>query len=436
MNPDRTLHFVASGEHAFGPIARWRDQDVRADDIGDLEQHVGYARWAESAGFDALFYADFLGFDAVRHQTPRLPYEPLSLTAALASRTERIGFIATASTTYQHPYNLARTMASLDRLSAGRVAWNVVTSFVGEANFGLDELPDPAHRYARAQEFLDVVRALWASWPAAAVVDDKTNGVFVDTAHVQPIDHRGEHFSVRGPLDLPGPPTGRPLLVQAGASDEGVAFAARNADIVFVAAPDFEHAVEFGIKLRKEVAEAGRAPGDVLIFPGFRAFLGAHPDAARWARADRVTPDVLEKARRAVLRESSGFRFTGLPLDAPIPPSHLPADEELNSSGRRRSRAQIYLRWAREPGATLRDVLERIALEHGHFAMTATPTAVADELERWFLAGAADGFMVNYGSGIDEFATSVLPVLRDRGLWTPSTAHDLRSRLGLSSLEG
>lgn len=431
MSPDRTLHFVASGEHAFGPIARWREADVTPSDIADLELHAHYARWAEESGFAALFYADFLGFDPVRHQTPRLPFEPLSLTAALLARTDSIGFITTASTTFSTPYGLARTLASLDALSAGRVAWNLVTSFTGESNFGLTELPDPAARYGRAQEFLDVVRALWESYPAAAVVDDKVAGRYVDTGVVRAIDHRGAHFSVSGPLDVPGPAV-RPLLVQAGASAEGLAFAARNADIVFVAAPDFEHAVDFATRLRKAAAEAGRDPAEVRVFPGFRAFLGKDKTAARRARADRVTPDLLDKARRAVVRESDRFRLSDLPLDEPIPPSHLPDDADLDGSTRRRSRAQIYARWAREPGATLRDVLERIALEHGHFALTDTPAAVADELERWFVAGAVDGFVVNYGSGIEQFGAEVLPLLRERGLWTPPTAHDLRARLQLS----
>ncbi|MET0900564.1 MAG: NtaA/DmoA family FMN-dependent monooxygenase [Mycobacterium sp.] len=432
MSADRTLRFVVSGEHAFGPIARWREPDVAPSDINDFDQHVAYARWAESVGFDALFYADFLGFDAVRHQSPRLPFDPLTLTAALAARTRDIGFITTASTTFQAPYNTARTLASLDRLGGGRVAWNVVTSFTGERNFGLDTLPDPGTRYARAQEFLDVTHALWDSFPPDAIVDDKSGGVYVDTAQVTPLNHRGRFFDVQGPLDVPGPAS-RPVLVQAGASDEGIAFAARNADVVFVAAPDFDHAVDFSTRLRKEVADMGRAPGEVLVFPGFRAFLGEGDDAARRARSARVTPDLLDKARRAVLRESEDFRFTDLALDEPIPASHLPDAAALNTSHRRRSRAEIYLRWAREPGATLRAVLERIALEHGHFAMTATPAAVADELERWFAAGAADGFMVNYGSGITEFADEVLPLLRERGVWTPPPVGDLRTRLGLAA---
>lgn len=430
MSADRTLRFVVSGEHAFGPIARWRDADVAPADITDLEQHVAYAQWAEGVGFGALFYADFLGFDPVRHQTPRLPFDPLSLTAALAARTTDIGFITTASTSFHEPYNLARAIASLQRLSGDRVAWNVVTSFTGETNFGPETLPDPAARYARAQEFLDVTCALWSSFPDSAVVDDKAAGMYVDTTMVTPIEHCGPHFTVRGPLDVPGPAS-RPVLVQAGASEEGVTFAARNADVVFVAAPDFEHAIVFSTRLRKAAADAGRGPGEVLVFPGFRAFLGADVAAARQSRSARVTPDVLDKARRAVVRESPEFRFTDLPLDQPIPVSHLPTPEELQASHRRRSRAQIYLRWASEPGATLRDVLERVALEHGHFAMTATPAAVADELERWFVAGAADGFMVNYGSGIAEFADMVLPLLQARGLWTPPTTNDLRARLGL-----
>lgn len=429
------VRFIASGEHAFGPIARWRDADIAPPDISDLNQHAGYAQWAEAAGFDALFYADFLGFDPVRHQSPRLPFDPLSLTAALAARTDQLGFITTASTTFGTPFALARTLASLDRLSGGRVAWNVVTSFTGEANFGLHTLPDPVARYRRAQEFLDVVGALWASFPDAAIVDDKAAGHYVDTTRVQPVNHVGEHFSVSGPLDVPGPPPGRPVLVQAGASPEGVAFAARNADVVFVAAPDLEQAMDFKARLRKEVAHVGRAPEDVLVFPGFRAFLGVDDDDAHRVRSRHVTDDLLDKARRAVLRESDRFQFTELALDAPIPESHLPSEADLESSSRRRSRAQIYLRWAREPGATLRSVLERIALEHGHFALTATPRAVADEIERWFLAGAADGFMVGYGSGIAQFADDVLPLLAERGVWKPATDGNLRNRLGLPARE-
>lgn len=427
----RGLRFIASGEHAFGPIARWRHPGNGPAEIADLGQHADYAKWAEAVGFDALFYADFLGFDPVRHQSPRVPFEPLSLTAALLGHTEHLGFITTASTTFGTPYAVARIMASLDRLSAGRVAWNVVTSFTGEANFGIDTLPPPSERYARAQEFLDVVAALWASFPESAIIDDKAHGRYVDNARVGPIDHVGAYFAVRGPLDVPGPPPGRPVLVQAGASPEGIAFAARNADVVFVATPDFEQAVQFSARLRQEVEDAGRGPDEVLVFPGFRAFLGVDDDDARKVRSRHVTPDLLDKARRAVVRESDAFQFIDLPLDEPIPAAHLPTDAELEASTRRRSRAQIYLRWAREPGATLRSVLERISLEHGHFALTATPQAVADELERWYAAGVADGFMVNYGSGISGFADQVLPLLAERGLWKPDTNGDLRSRLGL-----
>ncbi|MDG4663801.1 NtaA/DmoA family FMN-dependent monooxygenase [Mycobacterium sp. 236(2023)] len=426
----RGLRLIASGEHAFGPIARWRDPAVTPSDIADLDQHAAYAGWAEDTGFDALFYADFLGFDPVRQLSPRLPFDPVTLTAALVARTRHLGFITTSSTTFGTPFHVARSLASLDRLSGGRVAWNIVTSFTGEANFGLDGLPSPAHRYARAQEFLDVVDALWKSFPESAVIDDKTAGRYVDVGRIHAIDHVGEHFSVSGPLDKPGP-VRRPVLVQAGSSPEGVAFAARNADVVFVAVPNLEEAIEFRTRLTDEVAAAGRAPDAVLIVPGFRAFLGADAADARRVRSTHVTPDLLDKARRAVLRESDRFEFVDLPLDEPIPASHLPTEAELDASAGRRSRALIYLRWAQEPGVTLREVLERIALEHGHFALTASPSAVADELEKWFLAGAADGFMVGYGSGIAQFADEVMPLLAERGLWKPPTDHHLRDRLGL-----
>lgn len=425
----RGLRLVAS-EHAFGPIARWREPDVTPADITDLDQHAAYAQWVEDAGFDALFYTDFLGFDPVKQLNPRLPFDPMTLTAALIGRTEHLGFITTASTTFGAPFHLARSLASLDRLSGGRVAWNVVTSFTGERNFGLDGLPAPGQRYARAQEFLDVVDALWASYPQSAVVDDKAGGRYVDVSQVRSIDHVGEYFSVCGPLDKPGPAQ-RPVLVQAGSSPAGIAFAARNADVVFVAVPDLEQALDYAGRLRAEVAAAGRAPDSLLVMPGFRAFLGRDDAEARRARSRHVTPDVLEKARRVVLRESDHFQLTDLELDVPIPASHLPTEADLDASVGRRSRAQIYLRWAREPGATLRHVLERIALEHGHFALTATPDAVADELERWFVAGAADGFMVGYGSGIAQFVDEVMPLLAERGLWKPPTDHDLRGRLGL-----
>ena len=425
----RSLRLVVS-EHAFGPIARWREPDVTPADITDLDQHATYANWVEDAGFDALFYTDFLGFDPVKQLNPRLPFDPTTLVSALVARTRHLGFITTASTTFGTPFHQARTLASLDRLSGGRVAWNVVTSFTGEGNFGLRELPAPTERYARAQEFLDVVDALWASYPESAVVDDKAGGRYVDVSRVQAIDHVGECFSVSGPLDKPGPAQ-RPVLVQAGSSPEGIAFAARNADVVFVAVPDFEQALDYAGRLRAEVAATGRAPDEVLIMPGFRTFLGRDAADARRVRSRHVTPDALEKARRVVLRESEHFQLTDLPLDEPIPPSHLPTDEQLAAAAGRRSRAQIYLNWAREPGVTLREVLERIALEHGHFALTASPRAVADELERWFLAGAADGFMIGYGSGIAQFADQVMPLLAERGLWKPPTDHDLRSRLGL-----
>lgn len=425
------LRLLAAGELAFPPLARWREPEVRRSDLTDIGQVAQYARWAEEVGFDALFYADFLGFDPAKNAAPRLPFEPLTLAAALAFATSRIGIVTTASTSYHEPYNVARMLASLDHLSRGRVAWNIVTSFTGHENFDSAPLAEPARRYGRAQEFLDVVTALWRSWPEESFVDDKAAGIHVDVDRVRPIDHEGEHFWVRGPLDVPSPAGGRPVLVQAGASAEGIAFAARNADVVFVAAPDLSTAHEFDTALRRELRLIGRPRSEVLVSPGFRAFLGHDEQDARTARSAWIHRDLLDKARLTVARESAGFRFDGLALDRTIPPSHLPGDAELAAQNGRRSRANIYLRWAREPGITLRELLERVALEHGHFALTGTPASVADELERWFEAGVADAFMVGYGSGIEQFADLVLPLLRGRGLWSPSPATDLRGRLGL-----
>jgi FMN-dependent oxidoreductase (nitrilotriacetate monooxygenase family) len=430
---DRQLHlnlFVYPGGHHE---AAWR-HGASGDpgELLDVRVYQDLARSAEAAAFDAVFFADGPALpDNVRYSS-RFRLEPFTWLSALAAATERIGLIGTASTTYTEPYNLARLFASLDHLSGGRAGWNIVTTGAPQAalNFGLDAHPVHARRYARAREFVEVAGRLWDSWEDGALVADAESGLFADTDRIHRIDHEGESLKVRGPLNIPRSPQGRPVHVQAGSSEDGRSFAAEYAEAVFTAHQTLAGGQEFYADLKQRAAQLGRDPQQLLILPGVSPFIGSTEAEARRLQEEF---DSLTQPEYSLdlLHQLLGIRLTQDQLDGPVP-------RELIEDGGERgkgSRFQLVLDIVDREQPTVRQLLHRLAGARGHRVIAGTPEQVADQLQLWFETGAADGFNIMppwLPGGFDVFAEQVVPILRVRGLFrTEYTGRTLREHYGL-----
>jgi FMN-dependent oxidoreductase (nitrilotriacetate monooxygenase family) len=355
--------------------------------------------------------------------------EPFTLMAALASVTSRIGLVCTASTTYEEPFSLARRFASLDLVSGGRGGWNLVTTgnHTAAHNFSRDEHMPKHERYRRAREFADVVTKLWDSWDDDAFIRDRESGIYFDPAKMHVLGHAGEHFSVAGPLNVARSPQGRPVLVQAGASDDGKDLAAETAEVVFAAAPTVEEARAFYADVKGRMAAFGRHTDDLKIMPGFYVTLGRTLEEAQEKRSQLqglIHPEV----GLALLVQRTGLDLTGHDVDGPLP-EILP--EQAISS-----RATLLADMARRENLTIRQLYTRIAGGRGHFDICGTPEQVADVMEEWFTTGAADGFNVMppiLPTGLSEFVDLVVPLLQRRGLYrTAYEGTTLREHLGLA----
>jgi FMN-dependent oxidoreductase (nitrilotriacetate monooxygenase family) len=422
MGATKQLHLSAFLAPYGHHVAAWRhpDTDLQAS-LFELYRHQ--AQVAERACLDAIFFADNVALTGV----PTL--EPLTLLAALAASTTHLGLVATVTTTYNEPYQVARKFASLDAISNGRAGWNLVTSDnAAEAgNFGRSEHVAHAERYARAREFFDVVDGLWGTIGRDAFVDDKAGGVLLDPAKVHRLDHHGAHFDVAGPLNVRPSPQGKPVVVQAGSSDTGRALAAATADVVFTAQPTLASAQAFYRDMAARREGAGRAP--LRIMPGIYAVVGASEAQAR--EKYEALQDLIEpQAGLALLGRMIGnFDLSGYPLDGPLP--ELP----LTENGQR-SRQQLLTSIAQGEDLTIRQLIRRIAGGRGHFTVVGTGEQVADQMQAWFEAGACDGFNLMaplLPGGLEDFADHVVPALQRRGLFRPAyTARTLRGHLGLA----
>ncbi|WP_049580597.1 LLM class flavin-dependent oxidoreductase [Streptomyces sp. SBT349] len=428
----RQLHlnlFIYPGGHHE---AAWRYHGSAPERLLDIEYYRELARRAEAVTFDGVFFADGPALaDNVRYAS-RFRLEPFTWLSALATATERIGLIATASTTYSEPYNLARLFASLDHLSKGRAGWNIVTTGAPQAagNFGLDAHPVHAARYERAREFLDVVTRLWDSWEDEALVADQASGLFADTDRIHPIDHEGPHLRVRGPLNTPRTPQGRPVYVQAGSSEDGRAFAARYAEAVFTAHQTLGDGQDFYADLKKRAAARGRDPDGVLILPGISPFIGS-TEAEALALHDEFNDLTQPEYSLQLLHRILGVRLTPEELDGPVPRELIETGGERGNG----SRFQVILGIIERENPTVRQLLHRLAGARGHRVVAGTPEQVADQIQEWFENGAADGFNVMppwLTGGFDVFADEVVPILRRRGLFrTEYTGTTLRDHYGL-----
>ena len=415
-------------------IAAWRHPDQPADGATSFDFHLKLAQEAERGLFDAYFLADGLAIafgGSIEGGNAKVAgFEPVTLFSALAPLTRNLGFIATASTTYEEPYNLARKFASLDLISGGRTGWNVVTTATESAahNFSLDHQHPHAWRYRRAAEFVDVVKKLWDSFEDDAFIRDKETGVFFDVDKVHFTDHQGEHFKVRGPLNVSRSAQGHPVIVQAGQSEDGRGLAAATAEVIFTAHQRLDTAQEFYRDIKARARGLGRNPDHILIMPGVSPFVGRTEAEAR-EKYERLTSLILEEDGIALIKGLTGgtLDLTGADLDGPLPP--------LDPTEGMKSRQTLIRQIADENGFTIRQLYQWIASARGHFTIVGSARQVADTLQEWFENEGADGFNILppwQPTGLTDFVDLVIPELQRRGLFrTEYEGRTLRENLGL-----
>lgn len=403
------LNLVAFGHGSHE--SAWRAEGARATAPLELPHWIACARDAENAGFDGLFLGDILCVQDRPEHHPSEALDPMMVLCAVAGATERLRLIGTASTSFNHPYHLARRILTLQHLSGGRAGWNIVTSsYPQEAlNFGWPDMPPTAERYALAEDVVQAVKALWDGWDGVARLDDRHGGRWL-AAPPPPVRRSGRFGSTEGPLNLSPEPHGRPLLAQAGSSPEGIAFAARHADQIFTVQSEIEGALPFRAALRAEAAKSGRDMDDVKVLPGLVPFIGATVEEAE-AALEVLTRHVSFDHVLPKLERFTGLTLAGLDLDVRLPYSTADLAENRFSN----SRAYLLLEEAPERGYTLRQFASRFAAGRGHLLHVGTGEQLAALMRRWIGEGAADGFNVMpplLPSGIALFGKAVMPFLR------------------------
>jgi FMN-dependent oxidoreductase (nitrilotriacetate monooxygenase family) len=409
----------------------WREARSGIEEADSLSFHLDVAQRAEAAKIDAVFIADHLSMLGREAHAPAQHLEPLTLLSALSAQTEMIGLVGSASTTFNEPFNLARQFASLDHLSGGRAGWNIVTSAFGEENFGTDPLPPHETRYARAAEFVEVTKALWHSWAPDALALDKESGLYTRPGKVRPTDFAGEHFAVKGPLNIPRPPQSYPVLVQAGTSFDGLNFAARYAEVVFSAQQGMKAAKSHYDELKSRAVRAGRDPESIKILLGISPILADTVEAAYERRRSLARLLNPQYARQLVGFQLGGIDLSDYDLDETLPLSILPDPASVN---RRKGRFDLYRRLMEE-GKTLQDLVEIEATAAGLQVLVGDPKTIASKLIEYFDARAADGFvLIPPSQRIDgpRLLTDVIPILQDSGyLPTAYRGTTLREHLEL-----
>ncbi len=419
--------------------AAWLDPSTPLGGEISFPLYLELARRAEAGKLDFFFVADTLASrtgdmaGVMRQCAYTAHFEPLTLMAALAAGTSHIGLAATISSTYSEPYNAARQFASLDHISGGRAGWNVVTTAYAPAaaNFGRDMHADHGQRYKRANEFVDVVNGLWDSWSDDAFVRDRQSGVHFDPERRYPLEHKGEFFAVKGPLNVPRPPQGRPVAISAGGSEPGKELAARTSEVVFSVDRDLPSALAYYKDLKGRMAKHGRAPHELAVMTALNPFVGETDEEAQEAFAAlqaRIHPDV----GRAILSVDLDVDLRGLPVDEPIPDGVLPSGTNAT-----KSYFDMMTQAMRERPLTMRELYEASAASRGGMnAIVGSPKTIADRMEEWFSAGATDGFMVRIPYlplGLEKFVKLVVPELQKRGLFRKEySGSTLRDHLGLA----
>ncbi len=425
------LFIQSRGHHE----ASWRHPKASPLGLDDIDFYVDLAQKAERGLLDSIFLADALVVgDDVAH-AGRTWLEPVTALGAIAHATKHIGLIATASATYTEAFNLARQFASLDHISRGRIGWNIVTSWAAKAgsNFSVSEQITHADRYVMAEEYVQICKALWDSWADDTVIDDRKSGLYARDDGIRPINHSGAHYSVAGPLNLPRSPQGRPVLVQAGSSEDGRDFAARHAEAVFTAHLEKETAQAFYSDLKNRVAKHGRDPAEVHILPGLSLLVASTEEEARRQSDELNALTDIEVGRKRLSSRFGGHDFSDLPLDQPLSAKDFPDPETVQAA---RSRTEIIVGLVKREAPTLRQLLARLADARGHFTFAGTPEQAADLMEDWYRNGVADGFNLMppvLPWMLDVFIDEVLPILQQRGLFrTAYEGSTLRSHFGLT----
>lgn len=432
MTQSRQLHLGAFMRPVSLHTGAWRFPGAYPDANFNFAHLKRFAQTLERGRFDAFFMADHLAVlnmpvAALKRSHTVTSFEPLTLLSALAAVTDHIGLIATSSTTFDEPYHVARRFASLDHISGGRAGWNLVTTSNPDAalNFGLDEHVEHGERYRRAREFFDVVTGLWDSWADDAFIRDVQSGVYLDPARMHVLGHKGEHLSVRGPLNIARPIQGWPVVVQAGSSEAGRQIAAETADAVFTAQPTLAAGQHFYADVKGRMEALGRPRDHLKILPGAFVVVGDSLDEAQQKRAALDT-FVHYDSGIASLSIALGHDVSGFDPDGPLP--------EIPESNASRSARQRIVDWAREESLTIRQLAQRVGGYAG-LEMIGTPAAIADQMEAWLVGEGCDGFNVMFPwlpGGLDDFVDKVVPELQRRGIFRHEyEGTTLREHLGL-----
>lgn len=429
----RSFHLGAFMRPVSIHTAAWRYPGAYPDANFNFAHYREFVRTLERGCFDAFFMADHLAvmnmpMAALKRSATVTSFDPLTLLPALAAITDHIGLIATASTTYNEPYHVARRFASLDHISGGRAGWNVVTSANPQEalNFGRTEHMEHDERYRRAREFYEAVTGLWDSWADDAFVRDVEAGVYFEPDKLHTLDHRGEFLNVRGPLNVARPVQGWPVIVQAGASEAGRQLAAETAEVVFAGVNALDDGRAYFADVKARAAACGRDPDAIKILPGAFVVLGETEAEAR-EHKERLDGLVHPDSGLATLSVLLGCDASAFPLDGPLP--------EIPPSNASQSGRAKLVEMARREDLTVRQLAQRVGGSFSSLEMTGTAAQVADEMQAWFEAEACDGFNVMFPwlpGGLDAFVDGVVPELQRRGLFrTAYTGRTLREHLGV-----
>jgi N-acetyl-S-(2-succino)cysteine monooxygenase len=432
-------HFHPTGNH----VAAWHHPQSQMDAGINPAHYLEMAQTAERGKFDLIFLADSAATrDGDMKALKRWPqymayFEPLTLLSAMAAVTKRVGLVATATTSFSEPYNLARLFGSLDHLSGGRAGWNVVTSgnIASAYNFGLEELPDHSRRYQRAEEFLEITRALWDSWEDDALVMDRETGEYFLPEKLHRLNHKGEFFSVRGPLNQARPPQGYPVIFQAGTSETGKEMAARQADVVFVQEQSVEKCQQIYADIKERMPKYGRSPDQLRLMPGIATVVGRTEEEARETHEflqSKIHPDV---GLALLSAEMAGADLTGVDVDAPMPPDRIP---ETSKGGK--TTLQNMKDYIARENPTVRELYRQFSGARGSRPLIGSPAQIADAMVEWFDCKGADGFIVqpsHLPGGLNDFVELVIPELQKRGVFRKDYEGPmLRDHLGLSRPAG